>query len=227
MTLNGDAVDAVSVNEALTNFIAWINKFENVSLVAHNGRRFDYPVLMSALVSVNLHAAFTSSVVAMIDSLTVFRKLYPGRSSYKQEELVKDLLQATYNAHNALDDVAALGRLVLSTKLSATQLMEHSFSTMAVLYSLRTSTAKANNLRSLDVLVSSGVCKRPTAENIAGSGLRLGHLQTIYDRDGEDGLINTFTVHNSEGQPRVTSSKRVLEAIIPKLVDFFNNQKKQ
>ncbi|XP_053385649.1 uncharacterized protein LOC128545990 [Mercenaria mercenaria] len=83
---------------------------------------------------------------------------------------------------------------------------------------------KARNIRSLDVLISSSVCKAATAKNIAGSGLNLSRLQRIYSRDGEDGLQNTFTVKNSEGQPRVTSSKRVLETVIPKLADFLKKR---
>ena len=39
-----------------------------------------------------------------------------------------------------------------------------------------------------DILVAKGIYKQATAENIAGSGLQLCHLRTIYDREGEDGF---------------------------------------
>lgn len=79
---------------------------------------------------------------------------------------------------------------------------------------------KAKNLPSLSCLIASSVCKLPTAENIASSGLNLEHLRKIFIRDGEDGLHSTFTMKNSEGQPRVTNTKRTLETVIPKLADF-------
>lgn len=60
------------------------------------------------------------------------------------------------------------------------------------------------------------------AEKVAGSGLNLGHLQKIFERDGEDGLRNTFSCKNCEGQPRVTNTKKTLEEIIPKLGNFFS-----
>lgn len=53
------------------------------------------------------------------------------------------------------------------------------------------------------------------AEMLAGAGLNLGHLQNIFERDGENGFRNTFSCKNCEGQPRV-------EEIIPKLGNFFS-----
>lgn len=80
---------------------------------------------------------------------------------------------------------------------------------------------KAKNLPTLNLLISKGVLKMCTAENVAGSGLQLTHLKQIFQRGGEDGLLNTFVSPNSEGQPKVTNVKRTLESVIPKLVDFW------
>ena len=160
----------------------------------------------------------------LIDSLPVFKKVNPDQSSYKQEDLVFSLLQTTYGAHNAVEDVMSLRQIVSFTKLSASEITKCSFSPKVVRNSILFNREKGKNIRSLDVLVSSGVCKAATAENIAGSGLNLSHLKIIYNREGEDGLLNTFTVKNSEGQPRVTNTKRVLETVIPKLVEFFKSQ---
>lgn len=63
--------------------------------------------------------------------------------------------------------------------------------------------------------------KRPTAENIAGSGLSLSNLSAIFSRSGEDGLRDIFTAKNSEGLPRISNSKKVLEEVIPKLANYF------
>ncbi|KAH3714943.1 hypothetical protein DPMN_057646 [Dreissena polymorpha] len=46
---------------------------------------------------------------------------------------------------------------------------------------------------------------------IAGFGLNLMHLKMIVERDG---LKNIFIMNNSDGQPRVTNTKRVLETLI-------------
>lgn len=149
-------------------------------------------------------------------TLSIFRKIYPGRKSYKQEELVHSLLISTCDAHNAVGDVQALGKLIENTALSPQEILQHSFTPRAVQNALLFREEKAKNLPILNPLISKGVLKMSTAENVAGFGLQLTHLKKIFQR-GEHGL--TFILPNSEGQPRVTNVKRTL--VFPKLVDFF------
>lgn len=80
---------------------------------------------------------------------------------------------------------------------------------------------KSRNIDSLNCLIASGVLKTATAENIAGSGLNLHHLQLIWQRDGEDGLMNVLFAKNSLDKPRVTKDKQLLGNIIPKLYCYF------
>ena len=49
------------------------------------------------------------------------------------------------------------------------------------------------NVWSYDTVIAKGIMKMCFAENIADSGLALGHLKTIFDRNGEDGLMCVFT----------------------------------
>ena len=71
------------------------------------------------------------------------------------------------------------------------------------------------------------IMKSSTAENIARSGLNFKHLKTIFNCKGEDCLINVFTMKTCEGLPRITSTKRVLESVIPKLVSYVESIQKQ
>ncbi|XP_053379877.1 three-prime repair exonuclease 1-like isoform X2 [Mercenaria mercenaria] len=99
MTVNGTKVQSVSIKTAMDEFVNWISKFKSVCLVAHNGRRFDFPILVSTLK--NIGAQDKLSECAFIDSMSVFRKLYPN-TSLKQVDLVSSLLGETYDAHNAM-----------------------------------------------------------------------------------------------------------------------------
>ncbi|KAL4220167.1 hypothetical protein ACF0H5_020576 [Mactra antiquata] len=220
MFINGSPVSTVDIITACDSLIEWLEKFSNVILTAHNGKRFDFPVLVSVLSKVNKFDRFSQCVMAICDSLALFRKVYPGRSTY--------ILNITYSAHDAAGDVWALSKLLqhaVST-LTMKDFCVYLFSPKAVFYNNLNSREKAKNISSLKVLVSSGICKMATAENIAGSGLNLDQLKKIYVRDGEDGLLNTFTMKNSQGQPRVTNTKRILESVIPKLAEYFNNLSK-
>ena len=226
MTVHGEPVQYSSVTDAATDFITWLSRYQNSVLVAHNGRRFDFPVFISMLERIGHVDKFCDTVLGCIDSLGVFKKVFPKESSYKQEELVRKFLNTSYSAHDAMEDVNALGNLLFHANCSSDVLLKHSFSPMAVYNQRLFNREKYKHVDSLCPLVAAGAMKRTTAENIAGSGLNINHLQIIFRRDGEDGLSSVFTVKNSEGQPRVTHSKRVLEEVIPKLAAFFTNGQK-
>ena len=129
MMINGKTVASVPILTAIEKLCDWLKPFQNVILVAHNGRRFDFPVLMSAVIKNNLTNLFLESITGLVDSLTVFKKQFPGQS-HKQEDLVQRHLGLTYNAHNALDDVEALGRLLGLCEVA--DLLKVSFSPVAV-----------------------------------------------------------------------------------------------
>ena len=42
-------VVSVTILTAIEKLCYWLKQFPNVILVAHNGRRFDFPVLLSAI----------------------------------------------------------------------------------------------------------------------------------------------------------------------------------
>ncbi|XP_045215031.2 uncharacterized protein LOC123565087 [Mercenaria mercenaria] len=218
IVVNGNLVESIHIQSAIEKLCRWLDQFSNVFLIAHNGRRFDFPILMTAVQKTKTTDVFFKSVFGFVDSLSVFRKKYPGES-LKQEHLARQHLGMTYNAHNAEADVEALGHLLKLCEVS--DLLNFSFSPVAVKNSLLFNCEKSKNLRSFDPLISKGICKRPTAENIAGSGLNVEHLKVYIRRSGEDGLRDTFTAVNCDGLPRVTNSKKVLEETVPKFCQYF------
>ena len=52
MAVHGQPVQSVQIKSVLTKLVTWLKKFPNVILVAHNGRRFDFPVLVSAFLKI-------------------------------------------------------------------------------------------------------------------------------------------------------------------------------
>lgn len=87
---------------------------------------------MTALASVNRVSEFCDIVIGFVDSLPLLKKIFPGQSSYKQENLVSNLLAATYGAHNALEDVRSLGWLIKHEKVTDKHLQDFTFSPEAV-----------------------------------------------------------------------------------------------
>lgn len=221
MTVKGLHVDAFPIEEALCKFLEFLKKFDSVILVAHNGRVFDFRVLSYAVNRLGICDIFLNYVLAFVDSLSMFRSKVPKLSSYKQEYLAQHFCEESYNAHNATDDVNMLIKILYKSDMTKSDFVKHSYSANCHFLQEVFNETKSRNIDSLHCLIASGVLKTATAENIAGSGLNLHHLQLIWQRDGEDGLLNVLSAKNSLDKPRVTKDKRLLGNIIPKLCCYF------
>lgn len=123
MTVNGKEGDAINIISGLTKFVEWMKNFSNVILLAHNGSKFDFPVLMSTLHCLNMTDTLFPVVSGFIDSLSVYRKTFPEQQNYKQETPVKAVLNTSYAAHDATEDVKTLGLLMKQTKLSGPEVL--------------------------------------------------------------------------------------------------------
>ena len=193
MTVEGKQVQPDDMNTASSNFLKWIGKFNSVFLLAHNGRRFDYPVLLSSLRNLGKEQELFSNVLGLIDTIPVFKKCFPKQTSYRQEDLYQSVLKkGDYNAHNAVGDVKALGELIQNTSLSATDILPFSFTPRAVLCQLDYNDEKAKNYGSLASLVDKKILTKCMAEKIAGSGLKhapsQSHISTWWRRRTEKHL---------------------------------------
>lgn len=59
---------------------SWLQQYPNLFLLAHNGRRFDFPILMTALYKTSKTDSFLQCVPGFIDSLPVFIKKKVSKS---------------------------------------------------------------------------------------------------------------------------------------------------
>ena len=84
------------------------------------------PILISALINIRCEALFFESVLGLIDSIFVLKKAFHAQSSYKQ--VAKVFLGTSYDAHNAMEDVRILGKLISHTKMNTHEIAAHSFS---------------------------------------------------------------------------------------------------
>ncbi|ELU14671.1 hypothetical protein CAPTEDRAFT_186863 [Capitella teleta] len=213
MFAHGKELPAVDLSKAINDFINWLEETGQSSaiMVAHNGKRFDFPVLMTALMSANLTTQFNDRIAGFVDSLTVLKKVLPKRQSYSQPAIYRDLLNADYNAHDAAADVHALSEVLSAAEVGKQVLEAYSFSPSDVVMKNRHEDTKLHNLPSLRGLITAGVCGVKVAETIAGSGLNLHHLQKIHERGRDEALRNIFSAKNDiNGLPRVSVARLCL-----------------
>ena len=82
------------------------------TLVAHNGKSFDFHVLRGTDARVTrCREILKFHEVKMVDSIPVFRKAVPGHKTYSQPLLYSTIFGEQYNAHIAIDDARALRRI--------------------------------------------------------------------------------------------------------------------
>ena len=206
-----ERVNAVYLNEGLSRLVAWLQLRMPCLLIAHNARTFDARHLLNAVAACKKMQEFSQKVLGFSDSLTAFRERFPERKTYAQTSLAKDLLDATYNAHNALDDARMLQKLV-SKFISDDLLLKHSFTVSWYRDYLSHSRMTQENMKSLKPLLKAGKVSEGMAMKIARSGLRMNHMEFAYQNGGVENLCGVLTELH-EGKPRVTNNKRILADI--------------
>lgn len=122
----GTPVECVGIKTALNDFMTWLQKFHDVTIVAHNGRRFDFKVLSTAVHNCRLSDIFNSSLTGFCDSLDIFRYKYPQLKKHNQAYLADHFGAGSYNAHNAVDDVETLNIILRNACVTISDFMEHS-----------------------------------------------------------------------------------------------------
>jgi len=215
---NSRPVRAVPLAEGLSQMISWLKPKSPCLLIAHNCKSFDSKHLVKALESTGVDKEFSAIVSGFSDTLPAFKELLPERKSYSQENLVRDLLHCSYEAHNAIADVQSLYQLV-NKFLNTTVLRRHSFSVSWV-KEHNVCLEQRNGLQqTLNPLLGKKVISAGMATKIADSGLGFQHLQLAFQRGGEDGL-ELVLKEKFHGKVRVTANRRILLNIVNYFTDL-------
>lgn len=121
-------MDSKSAKEGLKSFVEWLKAKEMpVVLFAHNAKSFDCKRLIVSLQKCDLLNSFQSCVVGFVDTLILFKSVMQQREKYSQENLVSDLLGISYSAHDSLEDVRALQRLLSCKEVNEKAIIKSSF----------------------------------------------------------------------------------------------------
>ncbi|XP_074534114.1 protein PML-like [Halichoeres trimaculatus] len=138
-----------SLREVLVSFIAFLQMLGRPLVIGHNIRRFDCRLLARALDELDLRAEFDSSVSGCVDTLPLAREILKDRGlqSFRQENLVRELLGVDYKAHDALEDVRALQALYNVLKPTPELISQHRF-TLDTMHNKPVKTCKKSKVNS-------------------------------------------------------------------------------
>ncbi|XP_061184839.1 uncharacterized protein LOC133192851 [Saccostrea echinata] len=212
MYKEGYHVPSTSTEEGIQNFLDWLSKIPQPVLMAHNAR-FDACIFCRILLATEKSIPASKLICGFVDTLPLFRKQLPERTSYKQVDLVKDLLHEDYSAHDAASDSRALLHLVKAQKFNNHILQENSFSFQSYMEVIQFQNTVQDNTNSLSYLLENKIISKVIANKISKSGLGLAHLQLAYDRDRDCGIHQVLSETTSTGKPRVTVNKTIIKNI--------------
>ena len=218
-------------------------------LAGHNAATFDVPILLrngghnfvTELTSVNIRCA---------DTLLLFKSLIKDKHSSLQNEqgqfpkpnqcsLYEHLFKETFEAHDALEDVSALRRILFSSRVA---LSNEVIVNRSSLISVKDA---AEDMKYLDdrhnrLLSFRGKLYHPDhqdspvkqniAEKMAGSGLQYEDLKNLFKRFGRKGLVCVLSkppLSARSSAPRVTRTTRIVLAIVKHFEEILNNSTSQ
>ena len=216
--LHGSPLPAMPLEAVLKSFLQWLERFGQTVLVGHNFRVFDFPRLLRAVSLVGLEQEFMCVCSGGIDTLPVFKALYPDLKKYTQKHLVSTILKEGYNAHNALDDVISLEKLYTISSVSNEVALQHSFIVLWGFDLVKFQAETSSNAETMQILADKKVISQGMIKKIACSGLKFQHLMTVFKKNGVNGLCEILSEKHC-GKPRVTNCKKAIQG----LAEFFTS----
>ena len=216
MFSKGERVNSVSIKEGLSSFIDFLP--DQCMLVAHNTHQFDTRIILSHMKDHSFLDKFKSKVLGFLDTLPLAKLLYPerkGARGYKQEALVNDLVQETYDAHNAIADVSALHKLLSVIKQSSFTnhiFLSNSMSVESAVGKLEHQLFTRQNFETMQRLVHDKVMSEQMAKKAAASGLTITHLKRASTRSS-NGIKDLFSEYTAHNKPRVTRAKAIYDRV--------------
>ena len=231
-------VQTVSLGKSLENFLTYLEKTvrrvksdNNIYtvLIGHNFHVFDTPTLLRQG-GHQLCEKLSCLNVFFSDTLPVMKNLVKRKhpslvlsdgSTVKlnQQSIYQTLFHEPFPAHDAMEDVRALRRIVFDSRLNISEDMS-------------TTQYAENDMKYLDrrnelLQTFRGTLYHPTiaefpnkqqiAEKIAGSGISYRDLKNVFEKFGAKGLVGVLSLPPSSTTskaPRVTKTTRILAKIV-------------
>jgi DNA polymerase III alpha subunit (gram-positive type) len=202
-------VNAVGINVVVQNFLEFLKEKDMgvTVLVGHNCKVFDLPVLPNTLKNLDMLQSFLSIVTGCIGTLPLFKMSHPDFSSYSQLHIFEAILREEYAAHDALQDVIALKRLLNDTTPSIELRAKVSCTLSSTVDIFHHKKQAKHQLATLKPLTEGEVISNGIANKIANSGLSLSHLLIAFQRNGREGIRDVFS-EKLGSHVRVTKSNK-------------------
>ncbi|CAG2246293.1 Ficolin-2,Fibrinogen-like protein A [Mytilus edulis] len=209
--LNGEYV-----NGALDGFLEFLKAAgHNIYLTGHNIKTFDCHILINTLKSVGKTEELKKCVEGFVDTRLLFKINNPDLKSFSQVNLIKTLMNCSYDAHDALEDVIYLQKLLDFTniRIADPKFSTATFTVQTAYFSHDQIILTKLNLPSLREFIDQKVISIGIAHKIASSNLNKSSLLLAFSRGQEEGIRQLFSEECCNQGPRVTKSSKIIRAV--------------
>ena len=193
--------------------------------MGHNIKNFDNPLVFRDMKTHGFLREFKESTASFVDTYELFKLAElgrEGRGMYKQETLVKEFLNEPYDAHNGLEDVKALQKLIKVMNFEPELLQHVSFGMDYAEEAFNFSREKRERMKTLKPMVDKGILSQYMADKITSSGLEWKDLVAAVRSDWNDGIRELFTEPTKQGA-RVTNTERIIEDVTTYLQQYLRH----
>ncbi|XP_068756051.1 uncharacterized protein [Montipora capricornis] len=232
-------VFSISLAQCLENFAKFIPTGESNSrtvLIGHNSTTFDTPTLLRSG-GLTFKQRLTSRNLFFADSLRLIRALIKAGNMSLQVDgkackpnlsaVFETLFQEKFDAHDALEDVRALHKILFDSPLNLTiaQIVNnsnlkpcyHAFADMQFLDE-RFKRMQTFKCKLYQPKTDDGAVKQRIVQKIAESGLAYHDLEHLFAKAGKEALVAVLsqapTTSKSTRSPRGTNKTAILSKIV-------------
>ena len=213
LMLHGKKIDAVPLRVAIGQLLQWFQSFKKKCYVATHNLNFDGPRLIDAILLCCLNNEFSDVITGFVDTLKVIRTKTErkGKGECTVTGLASWLNISAANAHNAVQDVAILEKIIKRLQITYDVLLQ-----AATCYSELCTKWISDKQVSLFL-----PCLTPLANTVgieirkklARSSISIDHLKKIYDEAGSEEIYNLLS-KKIDNKYVVTGHKPTIEKII-------------
>ena len=234
MLKDNNPVLTISLEQCLENFAKFISSGDSNShtvLIGHNSTAFDTPTLLRSG-GLAFKQRLSSRNLFFVDSLHLTRALIKAGNASLQIDgkackpnlsaVFETLFQEKFNAHDALEDVRALHKILFDSplKLTIAQIVNnsnlkpcsHAFDDMQFL------DERFERVQTFRSKLYHPQVKQRVIQKIAESGLAYHDLENLFSTAGKKGLVAVLskapTASKSTRSPRGTNKAAILSKII-------------
>ncbi|VDI48874.1 Hypothetical predicted protein, partial [Mytilus galloprovincialis] len=212
----GKVVESSTISTALDGFLEFLKAAgHNIYLTGHNIKTFDCHILINTLKSVGKTEELKKCVEGFVDTRLLFKINNPDLKSFSQVNLIKTLMNCSYDAHDALEDVIYLQKLLDFTniRIADPKFSTATFTVQTAYFSHDQIILTKLNLPSLREFIDQKVISIGIAHKIASSNLNKSSLLLAFSRGQEEGIRQLFSEECCNQGPRVTKSSKIITAV--------------